>query len=108
MTREKKKVRSVAGQKFVPVKAEKRASAAKSEYKTRKQQNLAKKKRQKSVQEKLTDAQLLNAEQGGRATSQKRRPRLKFTLEEVSERSKALLEQASDDRCDPAEPADER
>ena len=89
MSREKKKVRSVSGQKFVPVKAEKRDSAAKADYKAYKQKNLAKKKRQKSLQDKLVDEQLKSL---GSVAGKKSRPsRLKKPIEEVEQRSQELL-----------------
>ncbi|MCW8886955.1 MAG: hypothetical protein OQK12_17150 [Motiliproteus sp.] len=94
MTREKKKVRSVAGQKFVPIKQEKRDSAAKAEYKERKQKNLAKKKRTKSLTEKQREAEL-NAKQNQGEQPKKRKSRLKNDPKAVAERSKELLQDSS-------------
>ncbi len=98
MTREKKKIRSVAGEKFVPLKQEKRTSAAKAEYKARKQQNLARKKQQKSLLEKERDAEKLRQQNAEKHPS-KRRPRLKASPAEVAERSRKLM--ADEDRESP-------
>ncbi|OMH32637.1 hypothetical protein [Motiliproteus sp. MSK22-1] len=90
MTREKKKVRSVAGQKFVSLKTEKKTSAAKAEYKTRKQENLAKKKRQKSLEEKRLEAER-QAKSASGDNRKKRQPRLKRSPEEVAQKSAELM-----------------
>ena len=99
MTREKKKVRSVAGQKFVSLKTEKKTSAAKEEYKARKQENLAKKKRQKSLEEKRLEAEKLAKDSSG-DNKRKRQPRLKHSPEEVARRSAELLDKIDSEPTD--------
>lgn len=108
MTRKKKKVPSVAGEKFVPIKVDTRPSADKEEYRRRKQQNLAKKKRQRSVaeqyqeekqlREELESEQRLDKNQHGKGkTRAQRQSRLKQDPALVARRSAQLLERQAED-----------
>ncbi len=109
MTRKKKKVPSVAGEKFVPIKVDTRPSADQEEYRRRKQQNLAKKKRQRSVAEQYQEDKQLREELASEKRLQKtpqgkkgkgRQPRLKHDPAEVARRSAELLQSQSDDSSD--------
>lgn len=89
MTREKKKVRSVAGQKFVPIKAPKKQTKQFDDpdsYESRKRRAQTRKKRPASVYERERQKNEEEQDPG------KRRSRLRHPPEEVARKSRALLE----------------
>ena len=103
MTREKKKIRSVAGQKFVPIKAPKKQPKQFDDpdsYESRKRRAQTRKKRPASVYERE------RRKDEDEDKPSKRRSRLKHPPEEVARKSLALLDGDEMEDADPDADAD--